>query len=129
MELIKTDIQPARRAIKREPTFETGIAAVTAMEEELNHLQVLFSAASFILAEHKVRALSHLCRLHAQLKSEVANYLQKMKQNSAENRNLMLKSQLSLNASLQNQILNLKARIQSFRSTLFRKPVAKRHLL
>jgi hypothetical protein len=129
MELIERNIQLPRRAIKREPTIEIGIADITAMEEELNKLQVLFSAASFILAEHKFRTLSHLCRRHAQLKLEVANYFQRLKFYSIENRKIVLKSRLRLNASLINEILSLRSRIQEFHSKLFRDRTGKRQML
>jgi hypothetical protein len=129
MELIQSNIQLPRRTTKRESTFEIGIADITAMEKELNRLQVLFSAASFILAEHDVRTLSNLCRRHAQLKLEVASHFKRLKSYSLENRKLVLRFRQRLDPGLVNDILILRGKLQKFHDKLFREPMGRRHML
>jgi hypothetical protein len=129
MELIENNVQLRKRATTRQSIFDIGIADITAIEEELNSLQALFSAASFMLPEHNFRALSDLRSRHSQLKLEVVNHFQMLKYNSSENRRLMLKSGHRLNASLVKQILSLRSRLQKFHSKLFENRKVNRNIL
>jgi hypothetical protein len=129
MEAIKSIVQLPKRTVKTPPMVQTGLVSITAMEQELNRLINLFSAASFVLTAHDVQSLDHMCCLYARLKMEVADHIQNLKLNSIATRRPLSKLQMNLDARLEREILGLKTQIQTFTSKLFHKASGKRHIL
>ncbi len=81
MELIEGKKQLPRRAVNIKSTGTLGVASSMAIDIALNRLDNTFSVASFILAEHEIHWLSHLCRMYAQLKLRVMNHFQQLNSN------------------------------------------------
>jgi hypothetical protein len=129
MELIKTEKQLTRRPAKPEPALTNGIDTIEAIEVELNRLQSLFSAASFVLAEQDVHALSHLCSMLGKLKLNVANHFQKLKSISIITRKPVPGGRIKLNSILEDEISNLKIQVERFNCRLFKKAPVHRHML
>ncbi len=129
MKTINSNVKLLRRAVKTDSKGILGVAAITAIEVELNRLKHICSVGSFILAEQDVRALSNLCRIHAQLKVDVSNHFQKLKSSSSGARKLMVITQTTLNLLLEDQIKNLETRLSKFSGKLFKKTFASRAML
>jgi hypothetical protein len=129
MEAIKSIVQLPRKTANTAAVIQTGIIAIAGIEQELGRLNNLFSAASFILAAHDVESLAEMSRLHARLKSEVAEHIQRLKLNSVATIKPISKLQLMLDTRLEREILILRARVHTFTSKLFKKTSSKRHIL
>lgn len=129
MKLIESPKQLTRRRILNGSTIIFRIPKIVAIEKDLSRLSSLFITASFILAEHDVKRLSYLCRMHAQVKMELRKHFQDLKLNPIEARQVLLKHQMKLNTSLELEILNLRSQIDKFISKLFRESSGKRRPL
>jgi hypothetical protein len=129
MELLKSEIKRPQIAFMTDSKVAIGTAAIAGIEEKLNKLKKIFSVASFILAEHDVRAMAHLISKYAQLKLNMSNYLFKLKAGSTVTSKYAPGRQANLSAVLEAEILSLKLQLEKLDSKIFKKPLSNRHIL
>ena len=100
-------------------TDHVGIAAMRALEEELNRLSNLFVTASFVLAEQDFQNLSHLRQNHSALKMEMSTYFKRLKSYTIGGRQMSPNPQAEMNTRLKNELQELISRFQRFKNKLF----------
>jgi hypothetical protein len=120
MELIESKKQVPRRAVKATSTDTLEIPSIIAIGTELNKLNNMFAAASFILAAHE---------MHAELKMRVIRHLYQLDSSSMGIRRLARGRQIDIGIMLEAEISSLRIRLEKFKSKLFKKPHGSRHLL
>jgi len=101
-------------------TDHVGIAAMRALEEELNRLSNLFVTASFVLAEQDFQNLSHLRHNHSALKMEMSTYFKRLKSYTIGGRQ-MSNPQAEMNTQLKKELQELISHFQKFKNKLFSK--------
>ncbi|MEJ5960820.1 hypothetical protein [Pedobacter immunditicola] len=100
-------------------TDHVGLAAMRALEEELNRLSSLFVRASFVLAEQDFQNLSHLQQNHSALKMEMSTYFQRLKSYTIGGIQMFPNPQAEMNPQLKNELQELISRFQQFKNKLF----------
>lgn len=119
METIYKTTRLNTRVHEQALTDHVGIAAMRAVEEELNRLSNLFVTASFVLVEQDFQNLSQLRQNHAALKMEMSTYFKRLKSYTMGGRQIASTPEAAMSAQLKNELQELTSRLQRFKNKLF----------
>jgi hypothetical protein len=129
MELLKPHTSRPQRAGHFKTAIKIDLAMIIRIEQDLNKLNRLFSAASFMLAEHECRRLSFLCQQFEELKFKVMMQTQELRSCAIGLRKPISSLEMKLTGRLQLDISTLASQLDKFKSKLFSVQDCKREIL
>ena len=121
MELFKSSTNFVARTENSEAILKIDLAMIKSIEQDLNRLNLLFSAATFMLTERDVRTLSYLCQRHRHLTLKLSQQSQKLNLSLIGLRQPVSSLEMKLNKKLENEVLKMRTSLDKFKSKLFRR--------
>ncbi|WP_285057623.1 hypothetical protein [Pedobacter ginsengisoli] len=129
MQTIERKVNPKVRAKQAASANILWITTMNALEEELERLYKLFSAASFMLSEQDFQGLFRLRQSHSGLKAKMAEYFRKFRDPRPRLRRNTRRSQIETRDKVQLELQDLSSRLQKFIDKLLKASVSSRGYL
>ena len=124
MQIIERKVNTRARAKQTTPANSSWIRTMNILEQELERLNTLFAAASFLLCEQDFQGLSRLRQSHSALKAKMAEYFQRFKNPCRRLRRNTRKSQIQTRNNLQTELQDLSSHLQKFKDKLLKVSVS-----
>jgi hypothetical protein len=129
MQTIERKVNTRARAKQTAPDDSSWIRTMNILEQELERLNALFTAASFMLCEQDFQGLSRLRQSHLILKAKMAEYFQRFRNPCRRLRRNTRKSQVQTRNNLQFELQDLSSHLQKFKHKLLKVSVRSRSYL